>query len=290
MSSNQLFELQENFILEDAVDLIHKVRDNSTKITSIQFEWTSCINYETSAICLLLNLCYECKSNNIKVRHSAHEKNVFYSQNIKPLFEPETAEQAQTGMPPNVFVKSVQDESLMESRRMALTAFLEQLPELKDKNAKGVESFFVELYANVCQHSLPETGVTFVELNPAKGYLEIIVSDIGIGIPANIKDAFADYEDRDDADCIQYATQDLVTGESNETNKQRGLGNLKSYVSSLNGLVLIYSGDGIFELKGQTETLYRNEQIHPGTLIQIQLDWSKFENTNAENLAEDITM
>ncbi len=118
--------------------------------------------------------------------------------------------------------------------------------------------------------------------------VELIISDIGVGIPANIRESFIEYEGRTDAEAILYATEDLITTKSIEQNYGRGLSTLKTSVIALNGSAEIYSGYGGLLIEKEGILLKAYKQHNNGTQIHIRIDFRNFDVRADFNFTEDV--
>lgn len=285
MNSNLVFDIPEKLNQIDAHKLIEDIR--LKKPTTILFDWTKCDKVDKMALCLILNLILESEQNNIKVTHSSHEKNKYYKEIIYPFisFPTQSLEVQESNL--GAFLAGVEDDAIL-SRVIAMKEYLRSLHELDLFNINPLETIFLELYMNICQHSWKNNGIVFVAIEPENHIIELIISDIGVGIPANIRESFSAYEEKTDADAILYATEDLITTKSIEQNYGRGLSTLKTSVIALDGSATIYSGYGGLIIEKNGIALKSYEQHNNGTQIHIRIDFRNFEVRSDFDFTEDV--
>jgi hypothetical protein len=131
-----------------------------------------------------------------------------------------------------------------------------------------------EIFTNIQNHSRFEIGSIFGQHFPGENSIVIAVSDMGLGIPTNVRKV---ENIPSDSDAIVTAVQKGFTSKSFETNSGMGLDQLlRSVVVELGGKVTIYSGAGMVAFtpkKGNIVTeQYRKIGFCPGTTIEINLD------------------
>jgi hypothetical protein len=138
----------------------------------------------------------------------------------------------------------------------------------------GLQSSMAEIFTNIQNHSRFEIGSIFGQHFPSENSIVIAVSDMGLGIPTNVRKV---ENIPSDSDAIVAAVQKGFTSKSVETNSGMGLDQLlRSVVVELGGKVTIYSGAGMVAFtpkKGSIVTeQYRKIGFCPGTTIEINLD------------------
>lgn len=270
MSSNLCIDLPALVRRENSCQIIDQIRES--EISSVLFDWTACTDADKVSLCLLLNLIYECEEKGIKVRHASHEKNLYYAEQIKPffVFQAKSLEAQETN--PGAFIAAVDGEANLKARAAMLKNYL-NAASVKESAAKQVETIFTELYGNIVQHSCAETGLAFVSVNAVESKLDIIVSDIGVGIPVNIKETFEEYEEKRDSEAIRLATKDLTEMKTDDQEYAGGLHAVCNLVTAAGGTVHLFSGNGIVDLNKKQNDLADINGYQPGTLIHIELDY-----------------
>ncbi len=286
MSSNKVIDLPALLHSAYVHQIIADVRE--AELSSILFDWTLCREVDHTAFCLLLNLSYECEERGIKIRHTSHEQNLFYRESIEPLIRFPARSLELNQSPLGAFLSAVDNETTIHSRALGLKSYLRTLPEAKGVNLNPLETLFSELYMNICQHSGFTNGVVFIRTLPDSTIAELIVSDIGVGIPANIREGFTQYSSRTDSEAIQFATQDLVTTKSTEQNYGRGLNTMKTMVAALKGNATIYSGYGVMAINQTGESLAEGNLYHHGTQLRIHIDFRNFDQYIDPDFTEEV--
>ncbi|CAN5396242.1 hypothetical protein BH11BAC2_BH11BAC2_18720 [soil metagenome] len=286
MSSNLVFDLPTKLNKNNLHYFIERIRNE--KPTSVLFDWSECSDADNIALCLFINLSYECKQNNAKIRHTSHEKNQYYRLSIFPLISYTVNVLGVQESDLGVFIASVDKAEAILSRVMSMQKYLRSLSPLDGLNINPLETIFSELYMNICQHSC-SNGIVLVTIEPENNIIEMIISDIGVGIPINIKESFSEYGDKSDAEAILYATEDLVTTKSIEQNYGRGLSTLRTSVISLKGFAAIFSGNGGLLIDEHGILFESYDQYQNGTQIQIRIDFCNFESQVNSDFTEDVT-
>ena len=107
----------------------------------------------------------------------------------------------------------------------------------------GLRSCFSELFNNIRDHTRHDIGSVFAQHFPHEHSIIISLSDMGIGIPRNVRKV---RRELGDGDCIVEAVKCGFTTGSVPTNAGMGLDQLlQTVVTTLNGRVSIYSGKGM---------------------------------------------
>lgn len=130
-----------------------------------------------------------------------------------------------------------------------------------------------ELFNNIRDHSLQDTGYIHVQWHPNVSSIKIAISDFGQGIPASIASQFKGF---DDGAAIDHATKMGVTTKSVPGNRGAGLPFLVDYVVlGTGGNVRILSGNGnAFYSPSGTEVgrrFWLGNGRYPGALFNIEL-------------------
>jgi hypothetical protein len=138
----------------------------------------------------------------------------------------------------------------------------------------GLQSSMSEIFNNILDHSRYEIGSVFGQHFPAENSIIIAVSDMGLGIPLNVRTVNSELSD---CDAIIEAVKEGFTSRSVATNAGLGLDQLlRSVVTGLGGSVTIYSGRGIVTFVQRRGKLIPHPIADvgfcPGTTIEIRVD------------------
>jgi anti-sigma regulatory factor (Ser/Thr protein kinase) len=283
--SDCTYNISDNFDHVYAHKLISAIR--LEKPTSVLLDWSNCHYATNIALCLVLNLMFELEQEKIGILHISDEANDYYTKTIYPFISFPAQELIIRESTLGAFLAGVEDETIL-SRVMSMKEYLRSLRELDLFNINPLETIFSELYMNICQHSWKSHGIAFVAIEPQNHIIELIISDIGVGIPANIKESFSEFEDKSDAEAILYATEDMITTKSIEQNYGKGLNNLKTSITALNGSAVIYSGYGGLAIESPEVRLEKYDEPINGTQIHIRIDFRNFDERGNFDFTEDI--
>lgn len=276
MSSNLCIDLPVQIRRENSCQIIDDIRGE--EISSVLFDWTNCTDADKTSLCLLLNLVHECEEKGIKVRHASHEKNTYYTAEIKPFFASVSENSESQEVYSAAFIAVINDESAIASQASALVNYLKDSAGLKNRNLIQAETIFSELCRNILQHSCTGNGIGLAAVDSENHKLDLIVSDIGVGIPSNIKEMFEEYEEKKDSEAILLATEDL-SAKSTEENYGKGLNTVCNTLYSLDGTIHIFSGNGIVDLKKGKQNVTESKDYQPGTLIHVVIDFRNFDKS-----------
>lgn len=271
--------------------IIDSIRSDKFNSASIQFDWSACTQIDDISLCLLLNIIVECESRKIRIFNAPLNPDSFYQIKVYPLISFPINNLDTNEIKSHAFVTAVNDDEKALARVELMKKFLGNHELLRNVDTSALEIIFAELYMNVCQHSSLaeiENGMVLISVDESHGLLEMVVSDIGVGIPANIKEAFEAFEDECDAKAIAYATEDMVTTRNTEQNYGRGLNTLKTSVVSLNGELDIFSGNGHFSIRSGNENHMELSCYHNGTQIRLLFDLSNFEMRSKSDFSEEV--
>lgn len=134
-----------------------------------------------------------------------------------------------------------------------------------------------EIFNNIKDHSSFNEGFIHVQHYPRINRIDISISDIGVGIPSNIKRKYGEMPDKD---AILKASQEGVTSKSHPNNMGIGLDYLSVTVASNGGRVSIHSGYGLYicrpDRNGLDRESFQLAARYPGTLVDIQLPIDRF--------------
>lgn len=138
----------------------------------------------------------------------------------------------------------------------------------------GLQSSMAEIFNNILDHSRHDIGSVFGQHFPQENLITIAVSDMGLGIPSNVRKLKPRLSD---CDAILESIKEGFTTKSVPTNAGMGLDQLmRSVVLSLQGRVTIYSGKGMVTFAPRQgvvgSLLASNVGFCPGTTIEIGID------------------
>jgi len=138
----------------------------------------------------------------------------------------------------------------------------------------GLKNSITEIFNNIIDRSRHDIGSVFCQHFPNRQEIIISISDMGIGIPQNVRKICPNLSD---SAAIIQATKEKFTSQSIETNAGMGLDQLmRAVVCSLGGAVTIYSGKGIvrFNRRGDEAVPYVLPQVGycPGTTLELKID------------------
>lgn len=272
--------------------VIDKVRNASGELSSLQLDWSACIFIDKIGLCLVVNLFTECATRKLKVFNAPITVGDFFAREIAPIVNFPISALDTTEFNTPAFVTAVNDIEKALARVELMRKYFQTHDQLRKLDTGPIEIIFSELYMNVCQHSFVsqlENGVVLISIDSNTHLLEFVVSDIGVGIPANIKDTFPDFANSSDEEAIVYATEDLVTTKTTEQNYGRGLSTLKTSVTTMNGTLEIFSGYGHYHVSPQKENKQMLSQYCNGTQIRVLVDLRNFEIRDDSSFSEEVT-
>jgi len=167
------------------------------------------------------------------------------------------------------------DQAHIEEYTFATLHYLHQFCREKDLTMLSVG--IKEAINNVHDHSKSEIGAyIFCQYFPKNKTIKVCVSDMGIGIPKNVKNYFSELSD---AECIMWAVGQNNTTKSTPQNAGHGLTNIVDFVKSNNGDLQILSGDGRYVLHNKKEVLTKNTiKNFIGTLVEFSIIVDNLEN------------
>jgi|GEM_PF-6168546 len=257
MSSNIVFDLSSALRPADVHKIIDRIDQDGP--TSVLFDWTLTDDADNLALCLVQNLSYRCEQNNIKVRHTSHERNLYFHNRIVPFFgiQPKNLELPVPER--DVYLVRVETEKQLSDRQDELEQYLTQVQGLTPSRRDGLLAAFAELYSNCATHSWAKNDVCCVAQVP--GFVELIASDLGVGIPSNIRDEHEGYEERSDAETLQFAL----------SQESGGLPAVKSNVRSMGGEMHLYSGKGAVTIDANGEQAKVLDVFHSGTQVRVRV-------------------
>ena len=192
-------------------------------------------------------------------------KNHIQSQTIEFI-------KSQTAMP----IRRI-DQAHIEEYTLRTLHYLSQFCHKKDLTILSVG--IKEAINNVHDHSQSEIGAyIFCQYFPKTNEINVCVSDMGIGIPANVKKYLSD-DDYSDKECIKWAIGQNNTTKSTPQNAGRGLTNIVDFVRANKGFLQVISGDGKYVLRDEKEIFTKNTiDNFIGTLIEFNIIVDNLEN------------
>lgn len=132
-----------------------------------------------------------------------------------------------------------------------------------------------EIFHNIHDHSGIDIGSVFAQHFPQEKRLYLSISDIGVGIPENIRRFSQEYRNISDYDAIGKACEYGFTTSSRPGNAGRGLADLLDFVTlDYNSYITIVSDYGYFECSGnrQKTRKFNRQWLYPGCLIDIEIN------------------
>jgi len=125
-----------------------------------------------------------------------------------------------------------------------------------------------EIFNNIRDHSGKKWGCVVAQYYPNINKIDLIISDYGVGIPANMRTLYPQYND---AELIHIATTEGVSSMPTPANRGAGLENIISIVTNhANGTVKINSLRGELTItNGQEPQQLLMSSLFPGTLIHL---------------------
>lgn len=146
----------------------------------------------------------------------------------------------------------------------------------KNEVINSISGCVAELLNNIKDHSRQNISCIFGQYYPKNGnYIELAISDYGIGIPASIRAAHNDLTD--DVDCLQQAIKQGVSSQSTPRNRGSGLNHIINYIpKQIEGSLVIYSGCAKLSCQNNpSEIECKSNHFFPGTAIIINIPVAK---------------
>lgn len=160
-----------------------------------------------------------------------------------------------------------------------LVPWLGSILKVEDRALATIKVCFEEIFNNIEDHSSVNVGCSCAYYDRAEKQITICISDIGVGIPKNVRSKM---EIGTDQGAIAMACQQGFTTQTTPRNMGAGLHVLITNVVARNGgSVIIHSGSGIYscvrERAGVVKRTGRAARgFYPGTLIYVTLDIAQF--------------
>lgn len=135
---------------------------------------------------------------------------------------------------------------------------------------KFMESVF-EVFSNARIHSRTELGIySCGQFFPKKGRLDFSVADLGIGIPANLRETMG--IDLPDEEAIQWVLEERRTTKTGSVPGGIGLKLLREFIKMNSGRMQIISGSGYWESGRNGETFRAFQAAFPGTIVNMEFN------------------
>ena len=148
--------------------------------------------------------------------------------------------------------------------------------DIAKKDSSGLEMCIQEIFNNIIDHSEEKIACFFAQHYPQKNppYIEIAISDFGVGIPYRIREKHQEIQT--DKDALILALKKSFTTKTIPSNRGYGLKNLIGFVvETNNGEIKIHSNYGIIHCRqnnGKKEILSNSSNsFYPGTLILMKV-------------------
>lgn len=243
------------------------------KAINIILNWSSVENIATDAIAFYLCIQQWCISQNIDIQHLC-------SENIccKRIQSINSIDYLKGGFKQDVYIVPAKDEAETHMIKGIVKQFFENSVEIHKKRleTQSMETLFSELFMNICQHSFDKNGFIFIPAVSESGQIEMIASDLGVGIIHNIKN-FHSQAFESDANVIEYATRDWISSHTTPQNKGRGLSIVLTCVQTLKGKLNILSQKGQLRMENSTVSLHNLDKVHKGTFVHISFNISQLD-------------
>lgn len=145
-----------------------------------------------------------------------------------------------------------------------------------------------EIFNNIVDHAQENIGCVFAQHYPRNNFIQLAISDFGVGVPAVVKTKFPKLTD---SEAIEKATTPGFSTKSNPRNTGAGLEVLLQNVVSINeGEVYIHSNHGILTCsRDDSGSIYMEKEetagFYPGTLFEIILRTDTIKNIPDEEEA-----
>lgn len=281
-------EIKYNFtFLNDITELMKKIKESdSDKI------YFSCRgeenNIENMVVSYLRNaLDYLLNEKTIFVNHKL--LNIINSQtSVNPINKFEKIDMFEVITADKLNRYCLHDEKSVNETVEMVVDFITE----KNLMISDVKEFLIttigEIFSNAFNHS-DENSVYFmydIECNVGKYYLVVNITDFGKNIISNVQEYQKNNKGKilNSVDCIKWAVQ-----EGNTTRKGSGgygLSTLIDYVSKVNGELLIFSGEGIYALKGKNINILQAKGAFYGASVSMKipvLDTTQFISYDKEH-------
>lgn len=123
-----------------------------------------------------------------------------------------------------------------------------------------------EVFNNIKDHSGVDTGCMFAQHHPNLNKIIVSISDIGVGIPNNIRRV---KECVSDSDAIKLALTEGFSTKSTPRNRGAGLSTLNEYIINSKGEIRIFSGNAYYENIQDSGQFVDKDIYYYGTSIEL---------------------
>ncbi|HOY13625.1 MAG TPA: GHKL domain-containing protein [Saprospiraceae bacterium] len=164
---------------------------------------------------------------------------------------------------------------------------------LKSFSVEPLYHTLAETFNNILDHSKSKIfGYCITQYYPNKNKLKIAVCDFGKGISKTVNDFLLDASGNalPDHIAISKAFELGFSSKSNTRNKGFGLDTIKVIVESSNGLLRVIANKGCFTYINGKYADYNIRGCFNGTILEIVLDTTTFEEKDSEELAFDMEL
>ncbi|GHT02529.1 hypothetical protein FACS189423_01430 [Bacteroidia bacterium] len=157
-----------------------------------------------------------------------------------------------------------------------------------DKDLTILDLGIKESINNVYDHSQSSIGAfVFCQCFPKTKTIRVCVSDMGIGIPANVR--IHTNMNMSDNDCIRWAIKGRNTTMTFPYNVGLGLANIVGFVESTNSRMKILSNRGCLHINGTTKHYQENNiQNFIGTLIEFDIKIDNLEDKREDYIEDNV--
>jgi anti-sigma regulatory factor (Ser/Thr protein kinase) len=201
-------------------------------IQKITFDWSEVENIADETIGFYLSFVSFLEQNTIDLIAENESQCACY-QRIRNIQHCNILER--TDFCKDIYVASVKTLEEQEQLRMQMKEFFRSCVPVGSKDIQPIDTIFLELFMNICQHSANQNGFVFMPFSYDNNSITLIMNDLGDGIVNVIRNYFTDETFNIDANVIQYATQDFITTKSTKNNQGRGLNILRTIMISIKG-------------------------------------------------------
>lgn len=161
-----------------------------------------------------------------------------------------------------------------------------------------LKSSFGEIFNNIKDHSSENTGLIFAQYFPRKklngipGYIDISISDFGVGIGNSMRNSktHLEYSEFSDLTALSEAIMTNITSQTTPGNGGRGLPHLIDIVvGDLGGELSIISNSAMIDVRNNSEETkaIAIDCYYPGTLISMKIPVQNIKDNFVEDDEEE---
>lgn len=276
-------------LIDQVVDQNHDVR-----FKRIEFDFNKLHWIDPVGVAVLSNLIEFLKRSNVRIGYAGYAMNDVNKDSIKYLDD--------SGFFKQYLGKCLNSKASLRSTTIPLGLVSHQrsfawidselMPWMADKvglkqpSLASIKVCFQEIFNNINDHSTVDVGCICGQFFPRKDSINIVLSDFGIGIPANVRKLHPEMEDHE---CIKLATQEGFTTRTGRNNRGAGLDILiKNLVKHNKGVLVIHSRKGTLtcsrDAGGEVKKVARlGSQFYPGTLLLCNFRTDTFEELDLDD-------